>query len=384
MISFVELDKSNNASYLNLLSAMSKLSRLFSESESPYLEYRVVENVFCRSFDAINLSRSDTAFDANYDSIGVGIKTFVSPNQRKTEKVAEFNQLAGELRTLNGKYLALKLAELRNERINLAHRTYGLSNSLYHIVARRKSKLLIFETDYERIDVNNIKVLKSSNTSLQFEDGKNIYKFNHSKSTLFREFEIPQNAFALSVNILDDPYSLILDLFRNELVDIKEYSIDIEKDFVILPLYGKKDGAKYVYPKSGLNQWNASGRKRDYGEVYIPIPRSIHNNFPDFFPARDVEFQLQIPTGEVFKAKICQDDSKALMTNPNKAMSSWLLRNIFNLEEGELLTIEKMKELGFDSMYVEKINKGFYKIDIAKTDSYEEFMNKDFSEAENG
>ena len=32
---------------------------------------------------------------------------------------------------------------------------------------------------------------------------------------------------------------------------------------------------------------------------------------------------LEIPTGEVFRAKVCQDNSKALMTNPNKAMSDW-------------------------------------------------------------
>ena len=79
MKSFAKIDREKNGDYLKLLSAVSKLSGLFSESIIPYINYRVVENVFCKSFDAENLSRSDTAFDANYESIGVGLKTFTCP-----------------------------------------------------------------------------------------------------------------------------------------------------------------------------------------------------------------------------------------------------------------------------------------------------------------
>lgn len=125
---------------------------------------------------------------------------------------------------------------------------------------------------------------------------------------------------------------------------------------------------------SGLNQWNALGRKRDFGEVYIPIPAEIHRQFPNFFPERDKLFELKIPTGEVFSAKVCQDNSKALMTNPNKALSDWLLRKVFQVKEGELLTIEKMNELGFDSVIICKDEKGNYNIDKAKLDSYEQFI----------
>jgi len=72
MKSFVEIDQENKGDYLKLLSAVSKLSGLFSESSIPFINYRVAENIFCRSFKASNLSRSDTAFDANYNSIGIG------------------------------------------------------------------------------------------------------------------------------------------------------------------------------------------------------------------------------------------------------------------------------------------------------------------------
>lgn len=375
MKSFAELDIENKGNYLKLLSATAKLSRLFSESQIPYLYYRAAENIFCKSFNAENLSRGDSAFDANYNSIGIGLKTFICEKQYSTEKVAEFNKLSTQLKQYKGKELALKLSEFRNERIELANRLYNIDNSLYHIVARKSNELILFETDYEIIDIDNINSVKESQSGLQFNDGKNFYSYNSSKSTLFRKFEIPQNTFRLPVDILDDPYTLLLEFFK----EIKEISTAKDllikgKNYVILPLYGIKDKRKFVFEKSGLNQWNASGRKRDFGEVYIPIPIIIHQLYPDFFPTRDTEFNLKVPTGEIYKAKVCQDGSKALMTNPNKALSDWLLRKVLDLKEGELATIEKMNELGFDSVVIYKDGDDFYRIDKAKSDSFDEFL----------
>jgi hypothetical protein len=376
MKSFAELDIENNGNYLKLLSATAKLSRLFSESQIPYLYYRAAENIFCKSFNAENLSRGDSAFDANYNSIGIGLKTFICEKQYSTEKVAEFNKLSTQLKQYKGKELALKLSEFRNERIELANRLYNIDNSLYHIVARKSNELILFETDYEIIDIDNINSVKESQSGLQFNDGKNFYSYNSSKSTLFRKFEIPQNTFKLPVDILDDPYTLLLEFFE----EIKEISSAKDllikgKNYVILPLYGIKDKRKFVFEKSGLNQWNASGRKRDFGEVYIPIPIIIHQLYPDFFPTRDTEFNLKVPTGETYKAKVCQDNSKALMTNPNKALSDWLLRKVLDLKEGELATIEKMNELGFDSVVIYKDEDDSFRIDKAKSDSFEDFLN---------
>ena len=126
MKSFAEIDIENKGNYLNLLSAVSKLSGLFSESAVPFINYRVAENIFCRSFEANNISRSDTAFDADYNSVGIGLKTFISKSNNSTEKVAEFNSLSRDLKNYKGKELALKLGEYRNERINLANRVYNI------------------------------------------------------------------------------------------------------------------------------------------------------------------------------------------------------------------------------------------------------------------
>jgi len=56
MKTFAQIDIDNKGNYLKLLSVISKLSRLFSESQVPFLYYRAAENIFCRSFDAENLS----------------------------------------------------------------------------------------------------------------------------------------------------------------------------------------------------------------------------------------------------------------------------------------------------------------------------------------
>ena len=76
---------------------------------------------------------------------------------------------------------------------------------------------------------------------------------------------------------------------------------------------------------------------------------------------------------EVFRSKVCQDNSKALMSDPNKAMSDWLLRSVLQLKEGELATMEKLDKLGFDSVIILKDDNGDFKIDIMKTDTYSEF-----------
>jgi len=378
MKSFAEIDIENDGNYLKLLSAVSKISGLFSESAVPFINYRVAENIFCRSFNANNLSRSDTAYDADFNSIGIGLKTFISKTNNSTEKVAEFNSLSRDLKNYKGKELALKLGEYRNERISLANRVYKINSSLYHIVARREKELLLFETDYNKINIGNINSVKSNKASLQFEDGYNFYSFNYSKSTLFRKFIIPDNAFRLPIDIIEDPYSLLLDLFsRNQYKSAKDKLVK-GVNYVVLPLFSTRNLNNIEVGKSsGLNAWNAKPRpsqeRRPYGEMYIPIPREIHNNFPFFFPQKHKSFNLEIPTGEVFSAKVCQQNSKALMTNPNSALEKWLLRDILQLKEGKLATIEKLNTLGFDSVIIIKEDNENFKIDIMKTGSYHNF-----------
>ena len=61
------------------------------------------------------------------------------------------------------------------------------------------------------------------------------------------------------------------------------------------------------------------------------------------------------------------------MTNPNKALSDWLLRKVLKLKSGEILTYKHLKTLGIDSVKITKINDAIFKIDFSKIDSYEKF-----------
>lgn len=83
--------------YLKYIKAIASLSGLYSESEIPYLHYRAVENIFCKSFRAKNLSRLDIAYDAKLNSLGIGLKTFIVQNKTSREKISEFNTHSKEL-----------------------------------------------------------------------------------------------------------------------------------------------------------------------------------------------------------------------------------------------------------------------------------------------
>ena len=360
--------------YQNYLQAIASLSGLFSDSKIPFVHYRTAENIFCKTFKAENLSRADIAYDAKKNKLGIGLKTFILQSNSSREKIAEFNSQSQELGTLKTDKLKLvkKITELRNNRIIFANRTYDVEQGIYHCVTRQKNKISIFETDYEPINFQFIKNVKTTQASIFFEDNKTEYSFNFSKSTLYRKFYKPKKSITFDVEIIHEPYEIILKLFN-------EYTFPSEQLYqqVILPLYStlnRKKG-KIVPEKSGLNQWNAGGRKRNVGEVYIPIPKKIHKFNPTFFPNRDENFTLILPNNEKLSAKLCQDNRKALMTNPNKALSEWLLRKVLKLSPGQLLNYNHLKTIGVDSVKITKLNKNNYKIDFSKINSYENFEN---------
>ena len=265
---------------------------------------------------------------------------------------------------------------MRNARIQLANDLYGIENAAYHIIARSENKLIFFESDYEKIDISNLQNIKNSPKSLNFSDGKNEYFFNHSKSVLQRKFYLPKNFSSIDIKIIENPFELLLSL--QKILPSAEISSPkiAGLDFVILPLFSLK-GGKNVPLKSGLNQFNAGGRKRDLNEVYIPVPIEIHRLYPEFFPPRDTCFTLKTPLNENLNAKICQENGKALMSNPNSALAKWLLRGILRLKEGELATLERLENLGFDSVIIEKISQNEFSIDIMPLNSYEKFISKE-------
>lgn len=169
-----------------------------------------------------------------------------------------------------------------------------------------------------------------------------------------------------------------------KLDEVLKYENDDTENYIILPLYSPN--TQRVQEKSGLNQWNAAGRKRNPNEVYIPIPAWIHDKFKGFFEYSRVRkfrgesakhspsFIVKLPDNTEMKCKVAQQGGKALMSAPNSALGQWILRDVLELKEGQLLTYEKLEDIGIDSVKLTKLSTDSYELDFVETGSYEEFV----------
>jgi len=365
--------------YKRMLKIVGGLSKLFSESDKPYLYYRCHENVFCKYFEATNLSREDCSADAQKGNCGIGLKTWVDTDN---QKVAEFNKLKKTYMHLEPYEMVCKIAEYRNERIRVTKNLHGIKEMIYHIVKRVPNAMNIYEYAFEMIDISNIKIeeKKSSTTNIYFNDGKHEYHFNVSKSTLYMIFEDMILLDSFEVNILEDPYGYLEKLAQDNIKEVSEINsvINQEEKYeqLCLRLYtiDRTTKEKVVKERSGLNQWNANGRRRNVNEVYISYPSEDRQRSRGFFPPRDENFELILPDGKSIQAKVCQDDGKAIMSNPNSDLGEWLLRDVFELPEGKVVTYEMLKIYGIDSVIFTKINDKKYKIDFTDIGTYEKLL----------
>lgn len=250
--------------YKRTLKHLASISKLFSESDKPLIYYRAHENCFCYCFGAENLARHDCSIDAKKGNLGIGLKTWVNSNN---QKIAEFGKLKSTLDSLDNKELIIKISKYRNERIKTTRKIYGIDKLIYHIVKRDKEKIIIAEYPFEYIDIKNLQELpeKNSTNTVYFTDKKHIYNFNKSKTTLYMNFENLKIIDEIKVNIIDEPFYIFEELeeyrtqkkqFINKKLCLKLYS------------FNKKRG-NFIPKKSGLNQWNAGGRKRHPNEIYI-------------------------------------------------------------------------------------------------------------------
>lgn len=390
----------NKEEYKEMLKLVGELSRLFSESECPYLAYRAHENIFCKYLEAENLARSDCSADAKKDIIGIGLKTWMGNDD---QKVAEFGRLKKNYTMLTGIDLVKKIAEYRNERIRVTMRLHGIKEMIYHVVRRIPNAMQILECAFDPIDIDNIVLLldRGNDNNTYFSDGMHTYHFSVSKNTLYMIFDDLELLDTFSVEIKDDPYTLLMRLVvetdKKKYEDIslgkpekfymvenvKADSTDMLKERLCLPLYSKSKKGKFVAEKSGLNQWNASGRKRDENELYIPYQAVDRDRNMTFFPPRDTPFTLHLPDGSKVSAKVCQEADKnnpligkAIMSNPNKILGKWLLRDVFEIEPGTVVTYEMLEKFGVDSVIFTKNSELDYSVDFSEIGTYEDFYNK--------
>ncbi len=366
--------------YELLLKIMGALSNLSSDNKIPFLYYRMAENIFCKAFNAINLARSDISLDAKKNNIGIGLKTFINKQSGSIEKIAEFNRnkhLIDGVPLLKNKIKLI--STLRNERLEATSgiTDVAISNMFYHCILREKDKFIIHEDKMLPVSLSEIsKIKENGNNTITFYDDNNEYTFNFSKSTLFKRFT-PNPIHEIPIKIFDDPYSILekylTELLNNQnLTSNNETNKEIEKIYLPLYSFSQRKGF-YVPEKSGLNQWNANGRSRNIDEVYIRIPAIIHKKFPSFFPNQDTSFSLKLPNGSYLITKICQENGKALMSNPNSALGKWILRSVLRLNEGEIATYSKLEQIGIDTVEISKYTDETYEINFKKLGTYADF-----------
>jgi hypothetical protein len=323
--------------------------------------------MFCQAFDAKDLSRGDVSYDAQKENIGIGLKTFLQSNNKTIQKIAEFNKDRNTYNDLSDIDKIKKIATLRNARLDFTNSLYDIDNAIYHCVLRNKGKFYLYEEKTDFIDISNIQKTKVTNASIFFHDGRHEYSFSLSKSTLMKRFSTENFVDEFDVNILSNPLEDLYSLIHGTQYMTSSRIIDT----IFLPLYGRDHT---VQEKSGLNQWRASGRERHFDEIYIPIPMKLYQYKPKFFPERDVIFEMKLPNGKILNTKVCQENRKALMSNPNKALGKWILRDVFKLKPYEVVTNDTLLLYGIDSVRIDKVGDLSYEINFARIDSYEEFI----------
>jgi len=383
--------------------------------------------------------------------VGVGVKTFgVSRTaQHKYEKVAEFTASAnaGAFDGLDSVQSLRKAIELRNARLLSDSVAYGIdvSNAIYHCLIRMTGAAMIHEEPMSLINERKLSPVDSSGNALDvfgvkpyISDGINVYTYNQSKRVLYKSFPVIIPPLAQFGGVIDlpinrdilnqiaegsftivPPITAISQPLATSVVGVKnevafQYAfegldslvedgpssydlLEVEKnfitpmiikrptDFVILPLYSTRNHE--VPEKSGINQWNSAGRVRSFGEAYIPIPAWIHKAFPGFLPERDQTFRLRLQDGTVVNAKVCQQGSKALMTDPNNELCRWLYtaiepdlsydRIMQRLPEKRPYTYKDLARVGKDCVKVSKVSDlpHQYELTFCRLGDYEKFLN---------
>jgi hypothetical protein len=288
------------------------------------------------------------------------------------------------------------------------------------------------------IDSSGAVLTRTGGRCFGYSDGRNIYKYSKSKRVLLKAFPVVMPAPTEFGGLIDLPINRdilqqIMDgrmsgLFADTIssgcgavmapsqedefvfqyssdeddphvddvpgdYEVTDGEIDLQipmiikrpTDFVILPLYSTR--TREVQERSGINQWNAGGRVRSFGEAYVPIPSWIHRAFPGFLPEPDQSFSLRLQDGTVVSAKVCQQGAKALMSDPNDELCRWLYTAIEpglsydriknRLPEKRPYTYKDLARVGKDCVKVTKVSGKPHQFEMTfcRLGDYERFLN---------
>lgn len=252
---WLDLDIKEKEKYKKLILAYASLSEAFAQKEDhasisadkvilPKISSKYQEAAFQEAFKAAAEDIGNTSFDASICTKNkkylVGIKTFgYKANEqkiaqfkknhntwneliRKIEKVKDNDSLSiDDINTVNHKLyleLATMISELRNQRIkssiaNIQGFKVDPSKDyieyVYHVlmpaIMDNKPVIHVGETDYNQIDIPNIKIIgctsKKLPSNFMFTDGRHFYKFTPADSQLYMNFD-NQNIVKESWNVI--------------------------------------------------------------------------------------------------------------------------------------------------------------------------------------
>ncbi|MGL5716899.1 MAG: hypothetical protein ACRCX2_28040 [Paraclostridium sp.] len=401
---FLDTEKDEYKKFLKIFGALSALFKDTTEgtnAQKPYLYYRNHEQLFARVFSVEDLTRKDGAFDMLLDKgserIGIGLKTWIHSNDITFQKVAEFNKASNLIEYGDPENVIRQVAELRNERLLLDKRLHNTNKDVYHFITRDDGVMNIVEGEYRLIDLDSIELTKYSDKSYEFKDQYHNYRFNKSKSTLFKKFDASETEVIekISIEQLNDPFELLEKLHVDgmslqqslDLLKQKESSTKKSKESIYLPLYQDKGEGRIVTASSGVNMRHGkpkaigSNTPRPEFEIEVRISTWIHRVFPGFFgidafnseEIATSNFNLILPDGRKLAGRIKQANGKSLQTNPQGALGEWILKDVLGLENREVVTMELLEKLGIDSLKITKVDDNNFKITVAETFAYEKF-----------
>ncbi|MEG1313775.1 MAG: hypothetical protein RSD40_05625, partial [Bacilli bacterium] len=352
-------------------------------------------------FSVEDLTRKDGAFDMllnkGSERIGIGLKTWIHSNDITFQKVAEFNKASNLIKYGDPESVIKQVAQLRNERLMLDKRLHKTNKDVYHFITRDNGVMNIIEGEYRLIDFDTIELIKSNDKSYEFKDRYHYYRFNKSKSTLFKKFNASETEIIEKIQIeqLDDPFKLLEKLHVDgitlqeslAILKPKNHITKNIKESIYLPLYQDGRDGMVVTPSSGVNIRHAKSKTkgsikpRPEYEIEVRISAWIHHVFPNFFgidafnknEIAHSNFNLILPDGRVLAGRIKQDHGKSLQTNPQGALGEWILKDVLGLKGRKIVTEELLKKLGIDSLKITKIDNNNFKITVAETYAYEKF-----------
>ena len=349
---------------------------IWNGGATPYIDSTIAKTAYCYYFNGKDVEDDGGAIDLCIKTLGVKISSVLNRLEGIYILIDRFDKQAPLINKQLRKNVVKEIANLRNTSIYLTRNRYGLTSMIDHILIRDVGKVHIYEELIEPININTINNIQfnRNNTAILFQDDSHEYLVDLTQCFLYKKINCNIPLKTLQLNILQNPFEAIPKI-KPPKSALCYNNIEDErlKPSVILPLFSDRTGD--VPEKSGLNQWHAEGRIRDVDEIYIPIPAWIHQRFPGFFPDRDEVFTLitENPSQKSFQVKVCQDNSKALMSNPNKALGHWLLRDIMEIPLGYVMTRSDLRQLNVDSVEIIKLDDQLFKIKLKSYGSYDKF-----------